>query len=327
MQTGTADLTNITPEIYLPLARTKLAQFINFALFGIVDMLPCGPGLIVPVPSWKELSGDIEVIPDNWDPQINKITATKDVAVIRHLGKVFGGDDLARIVNGLNPNTAIADGIANYFAKEAVQKSFLSILKGLFNSTGGILYTTNRYSQYADVAATAATYVPMSPAVATDGMLKLGDQYENIIAWVMHSKVKGDLGKQGYLTAMTNTAPVGFNGDGNVELFLKRPIIMADSCPTTSGATTTSYRTFGISRGAFVMLTQNALNPEQDRDKRKKLDFLSTDLHAAFHVRGTAYAGTTGSGHPTATELETGASWTLAAESEKNVGVIAIDTN
>lgn len=320
------DFSSLIPTIYRPLAQTKLAEFIDFMMFGLVDRFSIGAGDTVPIPSFGELSGTIDIIGDNYDPTVNKITALKDIGVVRHLGKAFGADDLVRIVSGLDPNAEIARQIANYFSRYGVQDSFLSILKGLFAS-GGILNTTNLYSVYADVAATAATYAVMTPTVASLGLQKLGDQMNNVRAWVMHSKVVADLAANNYILPATNAAPLGLDSMGAVQTFLGKPILMADTVTTVAGTTSTKYRTFGIAAGALALGIQQDLNPEQDRNTLKKLNYVSTDFHFCAHVRGTAYAGTTGSGHPTATDLETAASWTLAAASEKFVGVVAIDTN
>ena len=321
------DLSSLIPEIYRPLAQAKLAEFVNFSMAGLVDQFPIGAGDTMPIPGFGELAGTIDIIGDNYDPQVNKITALKDIGVVRHLGKAYGADDLARIVTGLDPNAAIAAQIANYFARYAIQDSFLSILKGLFNSSGGILYTANRYSVYADVASTAATYAVMTPTIASLGMAKLGDQMGKIRAWLMHSKVVADLAAQGFILPATNTPPVGFDGSGVVQTFLGKPIVMADTVTSTAGTSSTMYRTFGVTSGAFALGMQQDLNPEQDRNTLKKLNYIATDLHFCAHVRGTAFAGSTGSGLPTATTLETGATWTLAAENAKYVGVVAIDTN
>jgi hypothetical protein len=143
----------------------------------------------------------------------------------------------------------------------------------------------------------------------------------------MHSKVVADLAAQGFIMPATNTPPVGFDGSGIVQTFLGKPIIMADTVTTVSGTSSDLYRTFGITSGALALGIQQDLNPEQDRDPLKKLNYVSTDIHFCAHVRGTAWAGSAGSGKPTATVLETGATWTLAAESHKFVGIVAIDTN
>ena len=328
MQTSLTDFTVLKPEIYRPVAQTKLAIFIDFLMGGMVDKFPIAPGEFVPIPSFKELSGTPDIIGDNYDPQINKIDPLKDIGVVRHMGKAFGADDLVQIVTGLDPNAEIARQLANYFARYCIQNSFLSVLKGLF-SAAGPLYATNRYSVYADVATTHATYAVMTPQVASLGLAKLGDQMSKVRGWVMHSKVVADLTAAGYILPSPVQAPVGFDGSGIVSTFLNKPIIMSDTTTTVAGVTSTLYRTFAVVPGAMALGIQKDLNPEQDRNKLKKLDYVSTDYHFAAHVRGCkyVYAAVTATANPTDAMLEAGVSWLLSAESEKFVGVVAIDTN
>jgi len=326
MQTILTDFQVLKPEIYRPLAQTKLAIFIDFLMHGMVDRVDIGPGELVPIPGFKELSGDPDIIGDNYDPEVNKIDPLKDIGVVRHLGKVFGADDLVKIVTGLDPNAEIARQLANYFASKCVSASFLSVLKGLFATTGP-LYTPNRYSAYADVAEGQATYLVMTPAIAAKGLAKLGDQMTKLRAWIMHSKVVGDLTAAGFISTATLAAPYGFDGNGIVNMFMGKPIVMSDTCTTISGVTSPLYRTYGVVPGAMALGIQKDLNPEQDRDKRKKLNFVSTDLHFSPHIRGCKYVAAVGNGKPTTATLETGTTWELSAENAKFVGVIAIDTN
>lgn len=328
MQTVLTDFAAVKPEIYLPLARTKLAQFIDFAMHGMVDRQGIPAGEFVPIPSFKQLSGSPDRIVDDYNPDINKIDVVKDIGVVRHQGKAFGADDLVKIVTGLDPNAEIAAQIANYFAKYSVQNTLLSVLKGLFHAAGP-LYTSNRYSVYADVATTHATYAVMTPTVASIGLAKLGDEMGNVRAWVMHSKVAADLSAAGYITTATVQSPVGYDGNGIIMMFLGKPVIISDTTTTVAGTSATLYRTFGMVPGALFLGIQKDLNPEADRNKLKKLDYISTDFHFCGHVRGVKYVYSAGTytENPTDAMLEAGAAWELVAEASKFVGVVAIDTN
>ena len=326
MQTTLTDFAVLKPEIYTPLAQTKLKMFIDFMLHGMADRVSIGAGETMPIPGFKRLAGTPDIIGDNYDPQVNKIDPLKDIGVVRHMGKAFGADDLVQIVTGQNPNDEIARQLANYFAEYCIQNSFLSVLKGVF-SAAGPLYTSNRYSVYADVADGQPTYATMTPSVASKGLAKLGDNMAKIRAWVMHSKVVGDLNAAGYISTATLAAPYGFDGNGIVSMFLGKPIIMSDTTTVIAGNTSDLYRSYAVVPGAMALGIQKDLNPEQDRDKLKKLNFVSTDIHFAAHIRGCKYVGAIGDKHPTDAELEAGASWSLSAELAKDVGVIAIDTN
>jgi len=321
--TTLTDFAVLKPEIYLPLARTKLAQYIDFALFGMVDRAPIPAGEFVPIPGFKQLAGEPDVIGDGYNPTVNKIDPLKDIGVVRHLGKAFGAEDLVQIVTGRDPNAEIAAQIANYFARYAVQNSLLSVLLAV-TASGGPIYATNLYSVYADQVSTHASYAVMTPTVAALGLAKIGDEMGGVRAWVMHSKVVADLTAQGHILPATNTAPVGFDGNGIANTFMGKPIVMSDTVTSTAGSNSTKYRTYGITPGALFLGIQKDLNPEADRDKLKKLNFISTDFHFCAHVRGCKWVGTA---NPDKTTLETAANWALSAELAKFVGVVAIDTN
>lgn len=323
--TTLTNLADIKPDILRAQTQTQLAKFIDFLMGGMVNRFSADPGEFVNIPSFKELAGTVDIIGDGYNPTVGAIGCIKDIGVIRHTGRAFGAEDLAAIVTGSDPVGEISNQIANYFARYGVQASFLSVLKGLFASTGP-LYSTNLYSVYADVASTAATYAIMTPEIAALGMAKLGDEMEKIGMWIMHSKVVADLTAAGFVATTTNAVPYGFSGNGIVNTFLGKPIMVSDTVTKTAGTSSTSYRTFGVAPGALLLGVQKDLNPETERNALKKLSYIATDYHFCAHVRGCAYVTTAGA-NPTDTVLETGTSWTLVAEDAKFCGVVAIDTN
>lgn len=323
--TTVADFSVLKPEIYGPLTQTKIAQAVDFFMNGMCDRVALPAGEFVPFPGFKALSGDPDRMVDGGTYDINKIDPLKDIAVVLHKIKVFGAEDLVQIVTGQDPNAEIARQLAIYFARKVISPALMSVLKGVF-ATSGPLNSTNLHSVYVDAAFSGGTQVPMSPAVAAAGLAKLGDEMNNVAGWVMHSKVYADLLAAGYISTATKADPYGIGMNGELMSFMGKPIVMADNGYTLAGTHATKYRTLGIARGALAYGVQKDANPEQDRDRKDKLNFVSTDIHFAPHVRGCAYNTAVGA-NPTTANLELGTSWTLAAEDEKFVGVVAIDTN
>lgn len=322
--TTVADFSVLKPEIYGPLTQTKIAQAVDFFMNGMCDRVALPAGEFVPFPGFKALSGDPDIMVDGGTYDINKIDPLKDIAVVLHKIKVFGSNDLVQIVTGQDPNAEISRQLALYFARKVISPALMSVLKGIF-ATSGPVNATNLHSVYVDTA-TVADRVNLSPAVAADGMAKIGDEMNNIAGWVMHSKVYANLLAAGYISTAVKNDPYMISGNGELQSFMGKPIVMADTVTTATGSNATKYRTFGIARGALAYGVQKDANPEQGRDQKDKLSYVSTDIHFAPHVRGCAYNTAVGA-NPTTANLELGTSWTLAAEDEKFVGVVAIDTN
>lgn len=197
--TTVADFSVLKPEIYGPLTQTKIAQAVDFFMNGMCDRVALPAGEFVPFPGFKALSGDPDRMVDNGVYDINKIDPLKDIAVVLHKIKVFGSDDLVQIVTGQDPNAEIARQLALYFARKVISPALISVLKGVF-ATSGPLNTTNLHSVYVDAAESGGTQVKMSPAVAARGIQKIGDELNNIAGWVMHSKVYSDLLAAGYIS-------------------------------------------------------------------------------------------------------------------------------
>lgn len=324
-ETLMSDLSSIIPSVIQPMAQTKLAQYIDFMMHGVMDRVSLPAGNYVTFPSFKELSGTADRMVDSGSYDINKIDAIADIAAVCHRIKVFGANDLSSIVSGTDPMGAISSQIARYFAK-VVQLSALSVLKGQI-VTSGALNATNLYDVFVDDA-TEGNQKPMTSAIAAKGLGKLGDELNNIAAWVMHGKVVADLLAAGYVSTYTQrNQAIDIGNMGEVLSFMGRPIIMADSCTTIAGSSATKYITYGLAKGALAYGIQKDLNPEIGRDSKDKVSYISTDLHYAAHLRGCAYQSGTGGANPIDTTLATATSWALVAESAKNVGMVAIGTN
>jgi len=324
-ETLMSDLSTIIPSILQPMAQTKMAEYIDFMMHGVMDRVTLPAGDYVNFPAFKELAGTADRMVDSGSYDINKIDVIKDVAAVCHRIKVFGANDLSAIVSGTDPMGAISSQIARYFAK-VVQLSALSVLKGQI-ITSGALNSTNLYDVFVDDA-TEGNQKPLTSSIAAKGLGKLGDELNSVSAWVMHGKVLADLLSAGYVSTYTQrNQAIEIGNMGEVMSFMGRPIIVADSCTAVAGSAATKYYTYGLKKGALAYGVQKDLNPEVGRDSKDKVSYLSTDLHYATHLRGCAYQSGTGGSNPTDTTLATATSWALVAESAKFVGMVAIATN
>lgn len=319
-ETRVTDISTIIPSVISPLAQTKLTQYVNFLLHGLADMPNLPPGIVVNFPGFKNLSADSTPMADGQTYTTQKIDVLKDIALVLHRKINFGANDLSEVLSGQDIMGEIAMQLGNYWAKQ-MQKAMFSTIKGVFASTGP-LATTNSHSVYVDTSSP----VVMTPAIAATGLAKLGDELNNVAAWVMHSKVYADLLAAGYISTSTIATPYGLSASGELQSFMGKPVIMADTTHATAGTTATAYNTYGIGKGALSFGIQKALRVEPYRDAINAVDVIASQIHFAAHVRGVAWTGTANSGAANS-DLETAANWTLAAESEKMVGICRIITN
>ena len=311
----------VIPEIMRTEVNVEFAKIFDLSFMGAAERDGnVEPGELINVRGFSELDGDAEVMVDTGTYSTNNIGTRKDIAVILHRIKKFGAEDLGRIVSGMDASAKIKALISRYFLRE-VQNRFMNVLEALFDASAGILRTTNRHSVYVDHATVGRGF--LTPANATTGMSKIGDNLFDLGVWMMHSATYAYLLSNKYLETSPNITAYGADAVGNVTTFMGKPIMVSDYCTKVSGNNASMFRTYLLGKGSLYFGIQQDLNPELIRDSNK-IDIISTDLHFAAHVKGCKWITTT---NPTNALLATPASWALAYALAKQVRVIAIDHN
>lgn len=311
----------VIPEIMRTEVNVEFAKIFDLSFMGAAerdDTVPAGE--LINVRGFNELSGDAEVMVDGGTYSTNPLSTNKDVAVILHRIKKFGAEDLGRIVSGMDATAAVRAMIARYFLKE-VQNRFLNVLEALFDSSAGVLRSSNRLSVYVDHATVGRGF--LTPANGATVMSKIGDNMFDLGVWAMHSATYAYLLANKYLETNTNGSAYGIDGVGNIVTFMGKPIMVSDFCTKVAGASATMFRTYLLGRGSLYLGIQKDINPEYSRDSNK-IDIISTDMHFATHCRGVKWNTTT---NPTNALLATPASWALSYALAKQVRVVALDHN
>ncbi|RCU30244.1 methyltransferase [Acinetobacter baumannii] len=281
-ETKIADV--IVPELFTPYVLNKTAERSALWQSGIVGELDekvafgTEGGTTVNIPFWNDLSGESEVLSDGKALGVNNITAGKDIAILHARGKAWGANDLSKALSGDDPLGAIADLVADYWARE-FQGFTVNTLKGVF---GAASMAGNTH----DISAGTGAAAVIDGHSFIDASYKLGDAVDKLTAISMHSFTMAALAKQGLIETVRDA-------DGVVlyKTFMDRRVIVDDGMPV-EGDVFTSYL-FGY--GAIGSQDIGApVGVETDRDSLAGTDILINRRHFVLHPRGIKWAGATG---------------------------------
>ena len=298
----------IVPEIFTPYVIEKTAEKSRILTSGIaianpkLNELVTAGGTTMQMPYWKDLTGADEVLSDQTPLTPGKIGADKDVACLLLRGRAWGANELAGALAGDDPMAAIADRVADYWARRE-QATLVSVLTGAFAAASMANHTLDKS------AAAGGIDGPM----VLDAKQLLGDSADQLQAIMMHSAVFTELQKQNLIQYTTTS-------DGKIAFptYLGYQIITDDGTPI--------YTTYLFAKGAIGRGegTPVSLTPtETDRDSLAGEDFLINRRAFVLHPMGVKWKGTPAGVTPTNAELATGTNWERVYE-DKNIGLVAI---
>lgn len=343
----------IVPELFTQYVIEKTAEKSRILQSGIaianprLNELVTAGGLTINMPFWQDLQGDDEVLSDQNPLTPGKIGANKDVAALLMRGKAWGANDLAGALAGDDPMRAIADRIADYWARKE-QKVLVSVLGGVFASAEMQDHVLNKSSETID------------GTIVLDGKQLLGDSAENLQAIMMHSAVYTELQKQNLIEFVPAS-------DGKVMIpkYLTYDVIVDDGMPieqkykkTSDVALVSGKNYYTLSDGVYTLVKTpdvddiadyyeedyveyttylfargvigrgegtpvDFVSTETDRDSLAGEDYLIHRRAFVMHPMGIKWVGTSASVTPSNAELADGTNWERVYES-KNVGMVAI---
>ena len=132
----------IVPEVFNPYVIERTAELSALVQSGIIetspelDKLASGGGRLISMPYWQDLDGEDELLSDASDLTPAKIEAKQDQAVLLMRGRAWAATDLAKALSGDDPMGAIANLVAEYWARRR-QATLLAILQGVFAASDG----------------------------------------------------------------------------------------------------------------------------------------------------------------------------------------------
>jgi hypothetical protein len=326
-KTQIADI--IQPAVFNPYVIKQTMQ--KSALFssGIVQSVPelqlgVGKGnRTINMPYFTDLTGNSQVLSDSSSLVPKKIGTNQDVAVQLFRGDAWSSNDLAGTLSGADPQGAIGDLVAGYWARD-FQATLISMLNGVFNPTSGTLGTSHTNNLAIEAGATATASNKVSASAVIDTMSKLGDAYEQLTAIVMHSVVYFNLVKQDLIQFIQ---PSG--ASVQIPTFLGKRVVVDDGCPVVAGATSGfKYTTYLFGTGAVGYAEGSPeVATETDRDSLAGDDILINRKHYVLHPRGVKFTNTAVAGvSPTNAELSTVTNWSKVYE-DKAIRMVSMVTN
>ena len=306
----------IVPEIFTPYVIEKTAEKSKILTSGIavanekLNQLVTKGGITIQMPFWKDLNGEDEVLSDQKALTPGKIGAGKDIAALIMRGKAWGANDLAGALAGSDPMDAIADRVADYWARRE-QKMLVSLLTGIFKAESMKSHISDKST------------LPISESVVLDAKQLLGDAADQLQGILVHSAVYTELQKQ---KAIEYKEVVDPNGNSiQIPTYLGYNVIIDDGMPVTDGV----YTTYLFARGVVARgqgLPVDFVPTETDRDSLAGEDILINRVAMVLHIYGVKWVGQPAdeaNPTPANSDLEIGTNWQRVYE-EKNIGIVAI---
>jgi hypothetical protein len=319
----------IVPAVFNPYVIERTADRANFYLGGIVsnnpelNVLAQSGGKLVNMPFWEDLSGDDEVLSDTTPLTPAKIQAKQDVAALLMRGKAWQANDLAKALSGSDPMGAVADLVADYWARKYRDVAVKSLQGVIAHNVAGTGDMVSDISAALDADVTSDTKFSVDAFI--NGQSTFGDAAGGLVGIAMHPDVYFNM-----LRLDKTSFERDSMGDATVETYRGMRVIVDRNLPYTpkDGANAAKYTTFLFGDGAFGLGQGAAPVPtETDRDSLAGNDILVTRTHFLMHPRGVKFTNASVAGaSPTNAELATAANWSRVYERE-NVRIAAIVTN
>jgi len=314
----------IVPEIFTPYTIEKTAEKSKILASGIatqnekINQLVTQGGATMNMPFWQDLTGEDEVLNDNRALTPGKIGASKDVAVLLMRGRAWGANDLAGALAGDDPMDAIANRVADYWARRE-QKTLVAMLTGVFASASMSNHILDKSSEQGDAA-------KINGSMVLDGKQLLGDAADQLQAMLMHSAVFTKLQKDNLIEYVSTVGPD--KSAITLPTYLGYNIIVDDGMPVTGTGANAVYTTYLFAKGVIARgegVPVDFVPTETDRDSLAGEDYLINRKAFVLHMFGVKWIGqpTEGEQSPTNADLALGTNWQRVYE-DKNIGVVAI---
>jgi len=308
-KTKIADI--LDPEILSDKAATYFPGKVAFVGTGVADVggskIDQG-GTRLTVPKFKKAADEFDDLSEDTGLTPKKLEQYKEETPVIRRGIAYEIGDIADLVMLDDPNEEVAVQISTQ-AGRTIDRSFINV-------TIGATPAANTY----DVSADSGAKVLIEGTHVINALLKVGDELENLRAIIMHSKVYGDL-LQNNLIDYVQESEVD-----RIPTYMGRRVFVSDRTPVDTSNDNNIYSTYLVGNGSFFHDFQAELDVEFDRDILDKSDLIAADVHYCVHLRGTNWK-TSSPDKPTKAQVKDTANWEQAAESNKEIKLVALLTN
>lgn len=220
----------------------------------------------VKVPRFNTIGEFIDIAVEGDAAPVEKIDQTTEQALIKHAAKVISLSKLTEICRSKQPGASNYDEVARQMSTGAFRRFDSHLIE---------------VASAVDVDMTLDVHSSVTPRtfdydLMIDGKQLWGDEQEEIVQVVMHSKVYGDLLK----LKLTNGMPLlTLPTDGSVARFAGVPIKLSDRLAPVSG----KYTTLLLKRWALALWFNGNPRSEAGRDIRADVDYLATHIYWVAH--------------------------------------------
>lgn len=302
----------IQPEIFTPYTTQRTMELSALVQSGIIandaqfDALAGGANTLINMPFWNDLGNeDSQVMKDEGDMDIGKITSSDDIARKHARVNAWGANGLSALLSGDDPLQAISNLVASYWARD-MQRTLLATLSGVFKST-------SMSGKVHDITAEEGDKGTINMNTFLDATQLMGDAKESLTGVMMHSAVETELRKQNlieYVPQSEQGKPIAY--------FNQMRVTVDDSMFYDTETGQAEMYIFG--QGAIAL--GNGSHPrivptEVDRNKQSYSgeEVLINRKIFILHPRGIKWnEGGVADVFPTNAEINTAARWTRVYE-------------
>lgn len=319
--------------LFLPRVIARIAELSTIRNSGIVSsdaqiqQFANGPGNIVEMPFWNDLTGASNVSTDDpaQNATPNKLTMGQDQARKIRRNNGWQSANLVASLLAEDPLETVATLIASYWDREE-QTVLIYTLLGIFADplmAGNVLDLASEDG--------AVSPIKLDAEVSSDAFSLLGEFGGSLTGIMMHSRVFYNLRAQ---------RAIEFGKDPVTGLDFQRwdglDVLVNDKCPRVAGSTSGyKYTSFLFGTGAIGYAEATGeggpkipveLDSAPAAGNGEGVETVWYRRHWVMHPRGVKFDGSLAGESPTNAELAAGASWTRVYD-PKTIRMVAVETN
>jgi N4-gp56 family major capsid protein len=255
----------VVPEVFANIVEGEFltkAKLLKFA--KVYNDLQGKPGDTIHFPRWGTLSEATDLT-EAQAMTTEVLSASSTTAMIKEIGKAVEISD-----------TAILTAIGDPIAEAARQLAAVMALKVDTDIKAELESTTNVVDHSAD-GVLRYEYI-------IEALAKFGENYDDVVALVVHSKQASDLLKDSnFINASAFGQPVMVAGYQAIGKIAGIPVVISDRVSVESG-TTNTYVALLLRREPVAVAYKRELKIEQDRDILKRTTVIAATMHYAVKL-------------------------------------------
>jgi hypothetical protein len=322
----------VVPEVFTPYVqqlteeKSRIIQSGIMARSDVLDQHLAGGGLTFNAPSFDDLDNDVDRIATDTasarftggtaDPDPQKIETLTEIAVRLNRNQSWSSSRLAAQLAGADPMSAIANRVADYWARR-LQAAFMATMTGVIADN-----TANDAGDYTNDISGGAFIdgvTNFSAEAVIDTAVTMGDSMDVLTGMLVHSVVYARMQKLNLIDFIPDA-----RGETSIATFLGREVIIDDGMTATGNVYDTwlfggGMVQFGVGAHAIPTLVEHIPGAGNGDGQ----DVLYNRNVWSIHPSGHAYIGTAASGGPsnaaTANNLAAAGSWNRVFTERKQI--------